>query len=85
MMQLELNDIIFFVKSFKFPSDNFDIMNYFTFPSGTTRSSSTFKLFQQPSKLGISSHFYFRRFPRLWNSLPIIDLDSSFASIVSQL
>ena len=87
MMQFELNDIILFVKFFKFPSHNFDIMNYFTFPAGTTRSSNTFKLRQQPSKFGISSHFYTLGDSLVCarNSLPIINLDSSFASIVSQL
>ena len=43
MMKLELNDIVFFMKPFKFPSNNFDIMNYFTFPSGPTRSSKLSK------------------------------------------
>ena len=46
MMQLELMNIILFVKLFKFCSSNFDIIKYFNFLSGTTRSSITFKLHQ---------------------------------------
>ena len=74
MMQLELININFFVKSFKFPSSNFEIMKYFNFFSGTSQSSKTSKLHQCFSKCGPSSHFFFRRFPRLWNSLPTIAL-----------
>lgn len=48
-------------------------------------SNSVSKLCQQSSKLGISTHFYFRGVACLWNSLLIIDLVSSFSSIVSQL
>lgn len=82
MMQLELNDIIFFIKSFKSPSENFNITHYLNFLTSTTRSSKYAKLHQCFTKCNLSSHSYFRRFPRLWNSLPTIDLESSLSSII---
>ena len=36
MMQFELGDIICFVKSFKFPSSHFNLMDYFPFSSKVT-------------------------------------------------
>ena len=33
----------------------------------------------------ISNHFYFNRIVRIWNSLPLIDLDSPFSSIKKQI
>ena len=39
MMQFELNDILFFVASIKNPTKSFDISEYVTFCSGSTRSS----------------------------------------------
>ena len=39
MMLYELNDILFFVKSFKEPNVAFNVHNYFTFSSNRTRST----------------------------------------------
>ena len=40
MMQLEINDIIFFIKNLKEPSSSFDITSFVHFCSNTTRSST---------------------------------------------
>ena len=63
-MTLELNDIIFFLKSVRSHSPSFDILDYIHFSvSSGIRSSSTTS----------SSNFYFNRLPRLWNCLPSAD------------
>ena len=72
MCIFELADIIFFIKSPKTPTSNFNISDYVSFCHGTTRSSSGFKLIHHHSPTNKAS-FYFNRLPRLWNSLPIID------------
>ena len=77
MMQLELNDILFFVASIKNPTKSFDISEYVIFCSGSTRSSVGFKLVHSFSRNNKIKHFYFHRLPRLWNSLPTIDINQS--------
>lgn len=80
MMFFELNDIMFFVKSVKFPSPTFNILDYVSFANFKTRSSSS-KLKHTLSSTTSSAHFYFNRLPRLWNSLPFIDLNQSLSTI----
>ena len=80
MMFLELNDIMFFVKSVKFSSPTFNILDYVSFSNSKTRSSSS-KLKHTFSPTTSSAHFYFNRLPRLWNSLPFIDLNQSLSTI----
>ena len=46
MYWLELQDLAFFVKSIKYPSDNSNILDYVTFVSSNTRSATTHKLCQ---------------------------------------
>ena len=65
MCIFELADIIFFVKSLKTPTSNFNVVIYVKFSRGTTRSYSGFKLihnFHQTLKSGASistdSHHY---------------------------
>ena len=74
MYILDLSDILFFVKSIKQPSDNFNILHYVSFSHGNTRCSSNNKLCDvyTPNNTICSSQFV--RFPRLWNSLPPIDI-----------
>ena len=84
-MTLELNDILFFIKSMKSSSDHFNIKSFFSFHCSSTRSSSHLKLKHSLSKLNKTRHFYFNRFPRLWNSLPIIDINLSMSTISSHL
>ena len=40
----EINDIMFFVKSYKRPLPHFDIRNFITFSTHSTRSASFLKL-----------------------------------------
>ena len=81
MMQFELQDLLFFLKNHKEPSTSFDIKNYVQFCSSNTRSFTHLKMKQPFLKLNCVRHFYFNRLPRLWNSIPPIDLDQSLPSI----
>ena len=86
MMWYELMDIMFFVKSYKQPTPRFDILKFFTIsPSTSTRSSSRLTLRHTFSRTNSSRHFYFKRFPRLWNVLPPLDLSLSVEAIRSQV
>ena len=84
MMQLELFDILFFIRCLKDP-DNFSIFSYVRFSEGSTRSSTHFKLKHSISKSNTTGHFYFNRLPLLWNSLPPINLDLSISTIKNNL
>ena len=44
MMFFELQDIVLFVKSLKYPSTSFNVLDYVTFSSNSTRSSESGKL-----------------------------------------
>ena len=77
MYHFELNDILFFINSIKNPSRNFNILHYLHFTKGNTRSSSNSKLIHSSTPTNTGSHFYFIRFPHLWNSLPPLDLTLS--------
>ena len=81
MMQFEINDILFFLRCIKNPTIAFHIQHYVEFCSGPTRSSTSFKLKHSISKLSSINNFYFNRFPRLWNSLPVMDMNKSYSSI----
>ena len=70
----ELNDLLFFIKSFKYPSNHFNINDFIFCSSVPTRSSSGFKLQHTGSSTNFTHKFYFCRLPRLWNSLPTIDI-----------
>jgi len=74
MMFYKFLDIMFFVKFFKAPTESFNILNYLKFTTSITRSS-TVKLVHIRSPNNSSRHFYFNRFPHLWNALPSINLD----------
>ena len=81
MYLLDLSDVLFFIKSIKLPSDNFNILHFVSFSSSNTRSSSHNKLNHKYSRSNKIRYSYFVRLPRLWNSLPPIDLNQSFSSI----
>ena len=83
IMQLELNDILFFVVSIKNPTKSFIVLDYVTFCSGSTRSSASLKLVHCFSRN--NKHFYFNRLPRLWNSLPTIDIHQPMSTIKHKL
>ena len=78
MMEFEISDIMFLVKSMKHPSDHFDIYKFIQFSSHSTRSSSSLKLRHCLSKNNTQSNFYF-------NSIPSIDISLSLPAIKSNL
>ena len=79
------NDILFFIKSLKSPTPAFNIHDYVTFNISTTRSGSFNKLIHNFASTNHTRHFYFNRITRLWNSLPVIDLNLSTSTIKSKL
>ena len=68
MMIFEINDVTFFMKSIQSPNPAFDISEYVSFSSSSTRSHNR-KLCHNYTKYSSSRHFYFNRLPRLWNKL----------------
>ena len=82
MYIFELNDLNFFIKSYKSASSHFNINDYINFRTSITRSSTSHKMIHQCSSSTLSHHFYFCRLPRLWNSLPPIDLTLPTTKIV---
>ena len=80
MYTFDLFDIVFTLKSFKYPSPCFDIRNFITFNTNQTPSSSHGKLIHQISSNNSARNFFFSRIPRLWNALPPIDLYLSGAT-----
>ena len=83
MYYLEINDLTFFINSLKHPDNHFNIKDFVTFSDSSTRSSSFNKLKHTKSLSNSARHAYFNRLPRLWNSLPPINLDSSTNCIKS--
>ena len=66
----EISDILFFIKSLKTPKDKFNILNYVSFNTGSTRPSGI-KLHHKTAHTNAAMSSCFFRLPRLWNSLPI--------------
>ena len=85
MMELEIADILFFIKSIKGPTEHFNILDFVQFSTHQTRSSSNLKLKHSPSNNSLDKNFYFNRIPRLWNSVPSIDIDVPLSSIKLKL
>jgi len=69
MYFFELNDILFLIKSLKSPTPAFNIYNYVTFNTSTTRSGTYNKLIHNFTSTSHAHHFYFSRITRLWNIL----------------
>ena len=82
---LDLNDVMFFIKSLRNHHDGFIINNYIKFVTGNTRSASSNKLHQARSTNNTNNNFYFNRLPRIWNALPIIDLNEHPTRIKNKL
>jgi hypothetical protein len=82
MMELEIADIIFFIKSVRYTSDHFDFVQ---FSAHHTCSSSNFKLKHTVSRNYNEKIFYFNRIPPLWDSLPPLDISLHLSSIKSKL
>ena len=85
MYWLELNDLMYFIKALKYPSDNFSVLSFVSFSKVGTRASTAHKLVHNYSRTTTYRHFYFNRLVRLWNSLPFIDLSQSLQCIKSKL
>ena len=85
MMWFEMADIMFFVRQIKTPTKNFQLSSKLIFASCRTRSSSQHKLSHSRSNTNRAAHFYFNRFPRLWNRLPPIDIEQSTNLIHNKL
>ena len=73
MYTLDLNDIMFFIKSLKTNHNGFDIKNFISFVTGNTRLAVSHKLQHNRSSDSLTNNFYFNRLPRLWNALPVIN------------
>jgi len=67
----ELNDLMFLIKSLNTPTDNFDIKDFISFNTSSTRQ---FKLCHPRALSTNHHHFYFNRIARLWNNMPVIDI-----------
>jgi len=78
---LELHDVLFLVKQMKNPSDNFNIFDHVGFVKSCTRSATKHHLIHNFTRTSAARHFYFNRVVRIWNHLPEICLDDSFAVI----
>ena len=82
---LDLNDVMFFIKSLHNHHDGFNINDYIKFVTGITRSTSSNKLHQTRSTNNTSRHYYFNCLLRIWNTLPIIDLNDHPTRIKNKL
>ena len=69
-----------------FNAFHFDISRYVSLCSSQTRLSSHRKLRHAPPTSNNSSrNFYFNRLPRLWKSLPLLDISLSIPTIITKL
>ena len=72
-------------KALKQPSSHFNIYDYTSFSTANTRSSSSNKLNHVHSSNNYTRNFYFNRITRLWNKLPIINLNLSLPTIKAKI
>ena len=79
MYRLEYIEVVFFFVQLQHRDSHFDILNYFSFTSSSTRGSSHNKLIHSSLNRSAARHTFFHRFPRLWNSLPPVNLSLSVA------
>ena len=85
MMVFEMMDILFFVSCLKYPSSHFNILQFVTFTTSSTRSSGCGTLEHYLPKTNRERHFYFHRLPCLWNSIPVVNIQDSLKSIKRKL
>ena len=81
MYWLELQGIMFLVKCFKDPPENFNPPTYISFITHSTRSATNHKLKVNFKRTTTTRHFYFNRVVRLWNCLPSLDLSLSYQAL----
>ena len=60
-MELEIADIIFFVKFVRYPSDHFNVFDFVQFSTHHTHSTANFKLKHKVSRNYNEKTFYFSR------------------------
>ena len=84
MYQYEIADILFLIKSLKCPTNSFNINNHITFFTGSSRLAIAHKIRHTFSSNNSNRHSYFNRIPRLWNALPVINLNQSM-NIIKRL
>ena len=77
MYVYEMNDIMFFIKSYKQQSSHFNITEYVQFSTSNTRFGASEKMVHHRCSCNTAQNFYFYRLLPLWNSLPKIDLSLS--------
>ena len=80
MMEFEIAGIPVY-----YPSNHFNIYNFIEFSHHNTRASSYYKLKHPLHKNSSTRKFYFNRIPRLWISLPPIDIRLSISTIKKKL
>ena len=85
MYIFELQDILFTVANLKSSHKDFVLADYVHFSSQDTRSSAGMKMTHHYAPTNSSRHFFYNRIPRLWNSMPPMDLQQSTATIKHQL
>ncbi len=66
-------------------SPRFNISDYVTPTTGYTRSSVNHSLNHTYSRTNNLRHFYYNRLPRLWNSLPPMDMNLTSSTIKATL
>ena len=76
---------MFCIQSLKSPTRDFNIYDFISFSEHGTRSSTAARMIHTHSANNLARHSYFSRIPRLWNSLPPIDLEQSVETIKKQL
>ena len=81
MYTYEIADILFLIKSIKNPTSSFNINNYITLYTGSSRLAKTHKLQHSYGENNTSRHSYFNRIPLLLNVLPVINLNLSTNTI----
>ncbi len=81
MYILELNDVMFCIRSLKSPNRAFNIKQFIQFSNYGTRSSTAMRMSHVFTTTNVARHVFLNRIPRLWNSLPPINIDRSIASI----
>ena len=87
MYTYEIADILFLIKSIRNPTSiaSFNIYNYISFYTGSSQLAKAHKLQHSYGANNISRHSYFNRIPRLWNTLPVVNLNLSIDTIKKRL
>ena len=85
MYVYNINDIIFFIDPYQPPSTYFNIAEHVQFITSNTRFGSSQTMIHHRCLSNTTQKFYFHHLPRLWNSLPRIDLTLPICTIKHKL